>query len=155
MTPEEQKLNALRFELSCRVDAARVAQNALMAEQRRQKLPIAQEVFTYDEMIAERAAVSARWVADMPGIISATLAQVCPDRFKTEFSPLGRPRTAHEKYIDQLGLKLFQADQIIRVAAEDQAVRAKAEAAPTAGNVVRMASAREIIEAGRKRRGGV
>lgn len=151
MTPEEQKLNALRFELSRRVDAARVAQNALMAEQRRQKLPVAQEFFNYDEMIAERAAVSARWVADMPGIISATLAQVCPDRFKTEFSHLGRTRTAHEKYIDQLGVKLFQADKIIRAAAEDPA-RTMAEAAPTAGNVVLMASARDIIEAGRKRR---
>jgi hypothetical protein len=151
MTPEKQKLNALQFELSRRVDAARVAQNALMSEQRRQKIPVSRDFFTFDEMIAERAAVSARWVADMPGITQAILAQVCPGKFKSEFD-LGRPRTAHEKYIGQMGARLAQADAII-ANAQDQA-RVKTEATPTTANVVLMASARDIIEAGRKRRGG-
>jgi hypothetical protein len=71
---------------------------------------------------------------------------------KCEFAP-SRPHTAHERYIDQLGARLAQADAIIRAAGEDQA-RVKAKAGPTTATVVQMASAREIIEAGRKRRGG-
>jgi hypothetical protein len=72
--------------------------------------------------------------------------------FKSEFAP-SRPRSAHLEYIDQWGARLAQADAIIAEAG-DQA-RAKADAAPTVGNVVRMASAREIIAAGKKRRGEI
>jgi hypothetical protein len=155
MTPKEQRLNALQYELSRRVDAARVAQANLMAEQRRQKIPVSQEFYTAAEMVAERAAVSARWVADMPAITSAILAQYCPDRFKTEFSHLGRPRTAHERFVDEMGAKMIQADQIIRAAAEDRATALATPTTETADNVVALATAREIVEAGRKRRGEI
>src|SRR5258708_5384654 len=56
MTPKEQKLNALQYELSRRFEAARVAQDALMAEQTRQGLAVTREFYTTDEWAAERIA---------------------------------------------------------------------------------------------------
>jgi hypothetical protein len=72
--------------------------------------------------------------------------------FKSEFAP-SRPRSAHLEYIDQLGARLAQADAIIAEAG-DQARATSAMTTTTADNVVPIAGAREIIEAGRNRRGG-
>jgi hypothetical protein len=114
---------------------------------------MAEKIYTQADMDAVRERYMENTLSAVRITVTEMRSRYDPTS-KSEFAHLGKPRTAHEKYVDEIGVKLFQADQIIRVAAEDQAARAKAEAAPTAGNVVRMASAREIIEAGRKRRGG-
>jgi hypothetical protein len=65
--------------------------------------------------------------------------------FKSEFY-LGRSRTPHEEYIDQLGARLAQADAIIAEAGDQARVKA-----PKADNVISLAQ--QIAAAGRKRRG--
>jgi len=84
-------------------------------------------------------------------ITVAEMRSRCDPTFKSEFAP-SRPRSAHLEYIDQLGARLAQADAII-AEARDQGSASSARAAPLPDNVVRMASAREIIAAGKRRRG--
>ena len=129
MTPKQQKLNALQFELSRRFDAAKAAQRALMAEQRRQKLPIAQQFLSLDEVEAERLA----WRIETRGLISAAICEA-----RLLYDANYRPDKEHEALIN-LGRSIVG--------------ETRAKAAPAA-NVVPMATARQIVEAGRKRRGG-
>src|SRR5882672_2338544 len=108
---------------------------------------MAEKIYTQADMDAVRK----RYQENTLDAIRITVADMrtrYDPTFKSEFAFLGRPRTAHERFIDELGVKLFQADAIIRAAAEDQA-RAMAQAT-TATNVVPLATARQIIEAGRK-----
>jgi hypothetical protein len=143
---------SLEVALDLAVDAAVDAQAAVDAARARAGLSNAPKAFyTTADMISEVCAARMRFIRDdFPSVLKAIRSYFDPT-FKSEFD-LGRPRTTHEKYIDQLGVKLAQADAIIAEAG-DQA-RVKAKAAPTTATVMQMASAREIIEAGRKRRGG-
>jgi hypothetical protein len=112
---------------------------------------MAEKTFTQADMDAVRE----RYMENTLSAVRITVAEMrsrYDPTFKSEFAP-SRPRSAHLEYIDQLGARLAQADAIIAEAG-DQARAASALTTTTAGNVVPMASAREIIEAGRKRRGG-
>ena len=120
-TPDEQKINALRFGLSQKTDAARSASNALMAEQRRQGLAVSQEFYTADEMTAERIAAH----IELREVTAAVIAD-CRHRYDPSYAP----DPMHKAL-----LSLFSKE------------------AEAVNNVVPLASAREIIEAGRKRRG--
>ena len=122
-TPDEQKINALRFALSQKIDAARAAQAALMTEQRRQGLAVSQEFFTADEMDRERAESR----LELREIVNAA---ICDTRVR--YDRTYTPDAVHQSLI---------------------ALTASFGEALTRSNVVPLASAREIIEAGRKRRG--
>jgi hypothetical protein len=131
MTPEQQRLNALQFELSRRIDAARASQNALMAERRRQKLPVAQAFYTADEMTAERVASR----VETNALISAA---ICEARLKYDAGY--RPDRHHAALIELS--RSFAAE----------AKRAKA----TTGNVIPLRAteaAQQIIAAAKKARG--
>jgi hypothetical protein len=124
MTPKEQKLNALQFELSRRFEAARVTQAALMAEQTRQGLPCTRAFYTDDEMTAERIALR----IEMHSAVSAAIS-MCRMRWDTTYraTPLERATMGWPAAFKAL------------------------DAAKKTGNVVPLASA--IEAAGRKRRG--
>ena len=124
MATPEQRINALRFALSQRLDAARSAQDALNAELRKQGLPVAVGFYTAEQMDAERAAsrLEARELA------AAAIADT-----RALFDPNYQPDRLHQGLI---GLaKSFEADA--------KRAQPKSEA-----NVVQM-----IATAGRKRRG--
>jgi hypothetical protein len=120
-TPDEQKINALRFALSQKIDAAQAASNALTAEQRRQGLVVSQEFYTDAEMTAERIAAH----IELREVTAAVIAD-CRHRHDPSYVP----DPMHKALLSLFGTE-----------------------AKTVDNVVRLASAREIIEAGRKRRG--
>jgi hypothetical protein len=133
MTPKEQKINALQFELSRRFDAARVAQNALMAEQRRQGLPCTREFYTADEWAAERIAER----IELREIVRAT---ICDVRYRCG-DPTYRPDAMHRSLI-ALG-KHF-------------AEEAKQKAKATTGNVIPLRAteaAQQIVAAAKEARG--
>jgi hypothetical protein len=110
---------------------------------------MAEKIYTQADMDAVRRLYRENTLSAVRITVAEMRCRYDPT-FKSEFAPF-RPRTAHEEYIDQLGARLAQADAIIAEAGVQ--ARVKAKAAPTTANVVQMASAREIIEAGRKRRG--
>jgi hypothetical protein len=143
-------LASLEAALDRAVDAAVDAQAAVDTARSRAGLSNAPKAFyTTADMISEVCAAQMRFIReDFPTVLKAIRSHFDPT-FKSEFAP-SRPHTANEKYIDQLGARLAQADAIIAEAGDQARVKA---AAPTTANVVQMASAREIIEAGRKRRG--
>jgi non-homologous end joining protein Ku len=129
MTPKEQKLNALQYELSRRFEAARVAQAALMAEQTRQGLAVTREFYTADEMIAERIASR----LELREIAKAVITD-CRMRWDRSYVP-----TPLEAAIAQWPAAFAAAKQ--------------AQAAPKAepDNVISLAQ--QISVAGKKRRG--
>jgi hypothetical protein len=89
-TPDEQKIRALTFALSQRLDAASVAQDALMAEQSRQGLPVTPAFHTADEMAAVQAA---SWVE----IREMGRAVIADTRYR--YDPTYKPDALHAMLI--------------------------------------------------------
>jgi hypothetical protein len=115
---------------------------------------MAEKIYTQADMDAVRKLYRENTLSAVRITVDEMRSRYDPT-FKCEFSFMGRPRTAHEKWMDEIGMKMFQADQELAMAKGKAAqIIAEAKASPTTANVVQMASAREIIEAGRKRRGG-
>jgi hypothetical protein len=132
-TPEQARINALRFALSQRIDAAATAQANLFAEQRRQGLTLTPGFYTADEMDAVNAAAR----IELREIVAASIADA---RYLLDRTY--KPDKQHQAWI------AFAAS----FAAE--AKRAKAPAA----NVVQLPTgqtAEQIIAAGRRRRNEV
>jgi hypothetical protein len=109
---------------------------------------MAEKIYTQADMDAVRKLYRENTLAAVRITVAEMRSRFDPT-FKSEFAP-SRPHTAHERYIDQLGARLAQADAIILAAGEDQ-VRVKAKAAPKADNVISLAQ--QIAAAGKKRRG--
>jgi acetyl-CoA carboxylase alpha subunit len=83
MTPSE-KINALSFELSRRIDAARSAQAALADEQRRQGRAVSQELFSREEVEAERIAARAETREIIRAVIADTRYRLGDPTFKPD-----------------------------------------------------------------------
>jgi hypothetical protein len=130
-TPDEQKINSLRFALSQKIDAAATAQANLFAEQRHQGLALTPEFFTADAM----ATVHAESRAELREIVAASIAD-CRMRWDATYRP-----TPLEKAM----MGWPAAFKALEAAKPAQA------AAPRADNVISLAQ--QIAAAGKKRRG--
>jgi hypothetical protein len=133
MTPAE-KINALNFELSRRIDAARSAQDALADEQRRQGLAVSQQFFTADEMARERAESR----IELRAIVHAA---ICDTRIRYDRAYV--PDAMHRALI------------ALAASFGEEAKRSKATASKEEkpDNVLPLATARGIVAAGKRARG--
>jgi hypothetical protein len=125
---DEREIRSLEFRLSRALDDCCRAQANLTAARRRLDLYDPQQFFTFDEMVAERAAAR----VEMREIVSAAIADT-----RHRFDPKYKPDAMHRALI---GLAASFRDEAKRAAA-------------TVSNVVPLATAREISAAGKKRRG--
>jgi len=80
MTPKQQRLNALRYEVSRRVAAVEVAQRALSCELARQALPDDRAIHTHAEFVAEVAALR----IEMSNAVAAAIAD-CRLRYDPDY----------------------------------------------------------------------
>jgi hypothetical protein len=119
-------LTALEAALDCAVAAAVDAQTARDEGRRAARLPKSPPAFyTTAQMVAEMCKADDRHRAEEREIVAAVIAD-----FRHMYDPTYVPDSMHRALLSLFGTE-----------------------AKTVDNVVRLASAREIIEAGRKRRG--
>ena len=115
-TTEAQRLAALQFELSRRIDATVTAQRSLNAEQRRQGLPAAQEFFSLEEVEAERLAARVEMIAMARDVIADTRA-----KFDSNY----RPDALHRALIDLASSFRAAGDNVIPLARAIEAAARK------------------------------
>src|SRR6266702_2609812 len=127
---------SLEAALDRAVDVAVDAQAAVDEARARARLTKAPKAFyTTAEMISEVCAARMRFVQEnFPVALRAIRSQIDPNFRDPEFPP-ARPRTAHMKFIDEMGAKMIQAEQVL-VKAKEEAARNTATAA--GDNVVRL-----------------